>query len=344
MVWWLVALASAACERAVPTLAPLPRAPVSEGIDIALLVEHASARAWVDERRWVDVKAGEVVLDHLPNKLELATLTVEAVESTLALDGCVRAAGEPSVRCRVRGNATGRHFVRLGYALPTPVEVVHDVVINSPATATLTSTFKFTAGATSAGASVAAYGRSRAVLATGRVALDGNSVTVAVPAREIAIRNVTVYAPQSGAENPKPMLIAYLELVGARTVAGSVHVQRAGAVAKLATVASTEIVHRTGAAAIALGEDTALVASRRINSDRVRDRIEIAITNNADDSREVRVEEKLRANERRTVERAPAGVKIVDHVLYHTLTIAPKARVELEFVLSYQGARVNAKS
>jgi hypothetical protein len=152
---WLLAAFASACH-ATPAIehATTP----SVGVSIALYQHGESAVSVVEDRRWVDVANGVLVLDHIDPAAALPSLVIEPLgESTLVVGQCARdrvtyepgidsalgryakrqtliarrrLEGGPvpategpetavsSLRCHVSG-APGRHLVRVLYVSPT---------------------------------------------------------------------------------------------------------------------------------------------------------------------------------------------------------------------------------
>lgn len=156
----------------------------SAGISIALYQLGDQSYAVVDDRRWVDVSGGTLVLDHLDPGATLPTLVLEPLaNSALAVGACSREIAEmplgddkkkpvldpdaieeevaehpemplkslqqrvvatSSVRCAVTG-PPGKHLVRVLYVSTTlSYRAQHDIAMTAAAHVTLTTRYAIT--------------------------------------------------------------------------------------------------------------------------------------------------------------------------------------------------------
>jgi len=226
----LVGLA-VACGHGGPAAPPTPANTLREGVSIALYDGHDNgAYGVVDDRRWIDVTGGALVLDHLLDLVldhvdpgaDLPSLVIEPLAGgALEVGGClrdripappvvavpdgqapvvpVRAMFSPVLRCAVHAEP-GRHLVRLLYVSPAlGYRAQHDIAMTAPDRATVTSRFAIVTPAWQGRAEVSLFDglpggeQPPREVARGTILLDGGTAVIAVPPREARAELRRVY-------------------------------------------------------------------------------------------------------------------------------------------------------
>jgi hypothetical protein len=205
----LVALAG--CRALAAPVAPSAIShQAGAGIAIALYAGADGATLGVvDDRRWVDIRDGELELDHIDPGATLATLVIEPLggapvhlractrdrlpdlTSTLDENGKPTERFVPVVRCAVDA-AQGRHLVRVMYVSSTlAYRGQHEVTMIAPDRATVASRFAVQTPAWAERAEVVLYDGipggehpAREVM-RGAIALDGSVAILAARPRDL---------------------------------------------------------------------------------------------------------------------------------------------------------------
>jgi hypothetical protein len=208
-----------------------PTEPPSPGLTIAVY-GGASAYAVVDERRWLALDTGSLVLDHVMPGIDLASLSVTALDDPrVVIDRCTRptlalperdadarataastasnpppAEISPVVQCRVAG-AHGRHLVRAVYVTTgVDVHTEHAIAMTEPDHARVTSRFAVATPRWDERGELVVFDAGSDQpheLARGQATLDGSVAVIGTPQREVAAHLRRVYngaTPSPGVE------------------------------------------------------------------------------------------------------------------------------------------------
>lgn len=251
---------------AMATVACGPRAAdpsqAREGISIGIyLGGRERGIVIVDDRRWLDVVEGTVVLDRIDATAELASLVVEPLGSQRFVVGaCTREAlvvdpapgrtarrdrgatvPSPIVRCTVDA-PPGRHFARVVHVAPgLALQPAHEIHVRErDRKARVATRFTVATPIWRAAADVAIHDRvpggdvpARELL-RGPMTLDGSIATLAIPPREVGAVLRAVYdgalvepgedpAEESWGESSRAHVLAVLDL-SATLTPGPAHV------------------------------------------------------------------------------------------------------------------------
>jgi len=253
----LVGLA-VACGHGGPAAPPTPANTLREAVSIALYDGHDDgAYGVVDDRRWIDVTGGALVLDHVDPGADLPSLVIEPLAGgALEVGGCLRdripappvaavpkgqppavparAMFAPVLRCAVHAEP-GRHLVRLLYVSPAlGYRAQHDIAMTAPDRATVTSRFAIVTPTWQARAEVTLFDgmpggeQPPREVARGTILLDGGTAVLAVPPREAkaALRRVYRGASQDDGgvvRDSQPAVWVWLELDDVALAPGPVH-------------------------------------------------------------------------------------------------------------------------
>jgi len=229
-----------------------------EGVSIALYDRHDDgAYGLVDDRRWIDVTGGAIVLEHVDPDAALPSLVIEPLDGgALDVGPClrdripappvvavaegqppavpVRAMFAPVLRCAVHAEH-GRHLVRVLYVSPAlGYRAQHDLAMTAPDRATITSRFAIVTPAWQARAEVTLFDgmpggeQPPREVARGTILLDGGTAVLAVPPREAraALRRVYRGASQDDGgilRDSQPAVWVWLELDDVVLAPGPVH-------------------------------------------------------------------------------------------------------------------------
>lgn len=202
-----------------------PAGLAEDGIAIALYPGPVDSRpgragprgyAIVDDRRWIEVGDGELIIDRIDPGVALESLVIEpagaplgaaSAGDRLAVGRCLRDrlgedAAAPLLRCAVRGRP-GRHLVRVLYVAPMlGYRAHHDVAMAAPDRARVVSRFVVDTPAWAAWRSRAELtiwsgppggDRPPHALVRGTAVLDGSTAVIAAPAREVGAALRWVY-------------------------------------------------------------------------------------------------------------------------------------------------------
>ena len=193
-----------------------PVGPLTEGIAISIYGAGDSSYGVIDDRRWVTVTDGSIVLDRIEPAAALESLVIEPI----AIERCVRERSDRSpdalrrlgpshappagvlstlVRCRVRANP-GHQLVRVLYVLPAlAFQTRHHLAMTAPGKATLSTLFSFPTPAWKSRGDIYLFaglpGGDKPVreVARGKVLLDGSIALLAAPRQELTARLRTVF-------------------------------------------------------------------------------------------------------------------------------------------------------
>ncbi len=219
------ALAALALGAAVACGGPPRAEPIvdpPDGLAIALYRGGERGYAVVDDRRTIEVTGGRVLLDRIERGAALPALVIEplgAARGKLTIDQCARerlrpdpadapkagagavdAIPSPMVACTVTG-PPGRHRVRVHHVAPSDgFGVRHEIAMAAPDRATVSTRFTLRTPAWGgARAEVVLHeglpgaGDPPREVGRGAMTLDGGTVVLAPPPREVPARLVHVY-------------------------------------------------------------------------------------------------------------------------------------------------------
>jgi hypothetical protein len=210
-----VALVLAACSASPP--AGEPARPLAEGIAISIYGHGERSYGVIDDRRWVTVTDGSIVLDRIEPAAALESLVIEPIK----VERCVRERSDASpealralgrgrfalpagvlstlVRCRVKASA-GRHLVRVLYVSPAlRYQTRHHLVMSTPGRAVLDTRYAIPTPAWGSRGDVHLFsglpGSDKPVreVAHGKVLLDGAIALLVTPREEVAARLRAVF-------------------------------------------------------------------------------------------------------------------------------------------------------
>ena len=213
--WNWIALVLAACSAS--PLAAEPARPLAEGIAISIYGAGDRSYGVIDDRRWVTVTDGSIVLDRIDPAAALESLVIEPIK----IASCVRERSDRApealralgpkraplpagvlstlVRCRVTASV-GRHLVRVLYVSPgLQFQTRHHLVMTAPDRAALDTRFAIPTPAWRTRADVHLFsglpGSDKPVreVARGRVLLDGAIAILAAPRTETRARLRAVF-------------------------------------------------------------------------------------------------------------------------------------------------------
>jgi hypothetical protein len=365
-----LAVAPVGCARRARAPSVAPDGP---GVTIAIYLHPGGQLAVVDDRRWVELDGTTLVLDRIDPGAALASLVIEAPGGK-DVGACTREripggtdvvprAALPVLTCAARG-APGRHLVRISYvSTALGYRAGHEIVMTEPARATLVSRFAVATPRWGVRGELALYDGAPGLedppreLARREVTLDGSTAVIALSAREIAAALRWIYA---GAPDPDRALEddavdldlglaqrgshdvwVSLELPGMHLAPGPVHVR---------VELPDEGLHEVTVPAAARGAPVRLplwiddtlrgLRQARIvldDGDVLVERLRHGVANRGTQTREVLVEERLRAARRRRIEHAwPARPKVHGEVAQTRLVIGPGGLERAGFTIAYE--------
>jgi hypothetical protein len=211
-----VALVLAACSASPH--AGEPARPLAEGITISIYGDSDRSYGVIDDRRWVTVTDGSIVLDRIDPAAALESLVIEPIK----IASCVRERSDrapealralgpkrasplpagvlsPLVRCRVTASA-GRHLVRVLHVSPAlQYQTRHHLVMTAPDRAAVETRFAIPTPAWGSRGDVHLFsglpGSDKSVreLAHGKVLLDGAIAILATPRVDVPARLRAVF-------------------------------------------------------------------------------------------------------------------------------------------------------
>lgn len=352
----LVAISLAACRPAPRVVEHIATPP--EGLTIALYEDGERRFSLVDDRRTLEVRGGELVLDQLAAGASLSSLVVEPASRDgqgLVVGACRRDADV--VRCAASG-ATGRTFVRILYVSDKLAFRSRHAIVVDGSHAKIDTQFEIELPAWGRRARLSLFdgipggARPPQLLGTLEQVLDGTTVMLHAPLREAKARRITVFDPlravgdeDSREEDASSGKRAWewAELVGVALPPGEIDILVDEAsdhpvATELATSAAVEI---AGNLRIPLRPD-GLVRGRRerrggTEGRTVLDTFEFAVTNDDTRPRLVLVEEELRTSKQRSIaSSSPRKPEIVDDIARVELDVPPSGTVRVRFVVSYE--------
>lgn len=371
---WLVALgvAAAACG---PRAADAPVATPREGVSLALHAHGGTTTGVVDDRRWIRIDGGTLVIDRIDAEAALSSLLIEPLDrAPLRLGTCVRerltAAPEPTatplsilspiVRCRVEGTA-GRRFVRIAYVTSRLTFATRHHVQVRGNRARIVSRFTIATPAWQRTGDIAlihgAPGgpREARVLARGAITLDGGIAVLVAPPREVAaaIRLVFDGGVREPGDDPRSdewgqssrtQVMAWLELAGelARAPA-TVEVLEGERVAREIAIPAESRDRVAGKLRLPLWIDEQLIGRRKRRTlfrevHDASDEVELALSNHGSVVREVWIEERLRPARDRVV-RSPQRTTLpvlVGNVARSIVKVAPGSTELSHYIIDYR--------
>jgi len=335
----------------------------SPGLSISIY----DTRAVVDDRRWVDVAGGELVLEHVDPGAQLESLIVEPDGAAVRIDACTRdelprldATRPPSfaaaVHCRVAG-APGRYLVRVAYVTAgLAYRAEHDLDVG--AAATLRSRYAIATPAWNERADVTVLaGQPGAAeppreLARGTVVLDGSVAVLAAPPHEIhaQLRRIYDRATYDAESDDEPSALGHpavwvwLELADARlTGALHVHAELPGEAARDVAVPAERAKRddATRVLRVPLWIDPALHGLRQrdpayVVGASLAEHFSISVANSGDTAREVWIEEPLRPLRRPRLEGTYGKPVLSGHVVRAKLVVAPTELGRVAFTVAYE--------
>ena len=346
----------------------------SAGIAIAIYA-HTGADgtpggyAIVDDRRAVEIAGNELVLADVDPGADLASLEIVSIGGHIAIGTCSRdrlpiqpptPIGE--VRCAVT-EGSGRHLVRLLYTSKAiSYRAEHWVAVDADR-AVVTSRYAITTPSWhGARADVTLFdgvpgGDPPKLVAQGSVTLDGSTSVLVGPPLTTAATVRRVYAgaevdaaasaastAQSWGEGATNDIWVVLELPSAQLAPGEAYVHLAqpdeGERDVYVPLARHHVV--ANAARFELWIDGAMHASRERTNDAPTelaqfDRLMFSISNEAETTREVWIEEPLRAVALAGIERSwPHKPDVVGDIVREKLSVAPHTLERVGFTLHYR--------
>ncbi len=345
----------------------------SAGISIAIY-EHTGSGgspegyAIVEDRREVDIAGNELVLSDVDPGAELASLEIVPIGGHVAIGACSRD-GLPvelptpigEVRCAVTAGR-GRHLVRLVYTSKAIAYRAEHWIAVAGDHAVVTSHYAIaTPSWHGVRADVALYdgvpgGEPPTLVARGSITLDGStSVLVAAPIGTVAtVRRVYAganVAPTSAGSTAHAWgpdatsdVWVVLDLPNARLAPGEAYVHVAQPDEPERDVHVPIARHHLVANAVRfdLWSDGAMHAARERTNEgptelSLVDRLMFSISNEGETTREVWIEEPLRAVELAGIERSwPHKPEVVGELVREKVSIPPHALERVGFTLHYR--------
>lgn len=341
----------------------VPAGPLTEGIAISIYSDGERSYGVVDDRRWVTVTSGSIVLDRVEPAASLESLVIEPI----AIERCVRERASASppvlstlVRCQVRASP-GRHLVRVLYVLPPlAFQTRHQLVMTDPTKAVLSTRFSIATPAWSSRGDVYLFaglpGGDKPVreVSRGRVLLDGTIALLASPPQLLPARLRVVFdgAVDGGVPTTEiawgsmshAAVWVWAELERAAELApGRMQVQLAlpDQPRRDLDIATGGSQLRGGRLRLPLYADELLHGSRKrevqsSSPTRIVERLRVSVSNLAEVPREVWIEERLRPAHRRELTRAqPTSVELAGKRLTHRVVIPPRGSSGLDVTIRY---------
>ncbi|MDX2087939.1 MAG: hypothetical protein SFX73_08820 [Kofleriaceae bacterium] len=352
----LLALALAACTPTRPP--PLPSATLSEGLAISMYRDGARVLALVDDRRTVEVRGDELVIEPVTAGIELASLVVEPASAAgqgLVVDACRRASARATaIRCTARG-ARSPVFVRIVYVSSELVFAANHYVVVAGPRATINTTFSLELPTWGRRAVLALYegipGASRPPVQVGALVrdLDGSTATIEAAEREVAARRIVVFDPLREVEDDfrdddlradmRMFAWEWVELVDTTLPTGSVRLLvDVDSDDPVATDGETRQLVQVGTnLRVPLRPDEHVRGIRERHGSPGLDQFHVVLSNNDIKPRQVIVEEKLRVARRRTIDTSsPRAPVIVDDVARLELDVPSGGSVRARFSVRYE--------
>jgi hypothetical protein len=312
--------------------------------------------AVIDDRREIDLRAGELVLDKIDPGASLASLMIE---SDLVVGACHRELPVGGVRCAVAGTP-GHHLVRLVYvssALHYRAE--HELALTVPGHAHVVSRFAVDTPAWGGRAELILYDgapggdRVPREVARGVASLDGTTAVLAAAPLDVPATLTRVFdgallgevAPTDAAwgKDSQPSVWVWLELQGLVLARGAlrVHVELPGEPVRDAIVPAEARRSDHGVLRAPLWVDDDLRGSRARLVDlgdgaALAERFVFGVANTGAAPREVWIEEHLRPARSRRIERAwPARPAVVGDLVKTRVVVKPGAVERTGFTIAY---------
>ncbi|MBA3393144.1 MAG: hypothetical protein H0T89_10890 [Deltaproteobacteria bacterium] len=363
----LVIVIVVACALAGCT--PRPRAPAvvpPEGISIAIYDDGERGYGVVDDRRWVEVTGGTLVLDRIERDAALPSVVIEAVGGTsLRVGTCTRDPSvAPVVRCQVAARR-GRHLVRVLYVTTAlRYRTQHALTMSTADRATVTTRFAITTPVWRTRGEVTLHDglpggpRTPRLLARGPLTLDGGTTVLALAPRELAARLRRIYdgaildsgVPAANlmwrAESRRAvwMWLELTETAATQLPAGTLHahIAIAGEPVREARVPARGRERSGELSRWPLWIDESLRGARTQIVDhadgvRMTVRLQLAVGNLGEAPRELWVEERLSPARRAEITHAwPSAPELTRRVVWYKLVLAPGATRRLGFTVNYE--------
>jgi hypothetical protein len=312
--------------------------------------------AVIDDRREIDLQAGELVLDKIDPGASLASLMIE---SDLHVGVCHRELPAGVVRCEITGTP-GHHVVRVAYVSSAlRYRADHELAVMVPGHARVVSHFAVDTPAWGGPAELILYDgapggdRVPREVARGVASLDGTTAVLAAAPRDVPATLTRVFdgallgdiPPTDAAwgKDSQPSVWVWLELQGLVLARGPmrVHVELPGEPTADAIVPAERCRSDHGTLRAPLWVDADLQGTRARFVDlgdgaALAERLVFGVANTGAAPREVWIEEHLRPARARRIERAwPTRPVVVGDIVRTRVVVKPGAVERTGFTIAY---------
>lgn len=355
-----LALVAAVACRPAPAVERI--ATPGAGITMAFYRAGAQAFTVVDDRRQVEVRGGQLLLDHLDPGAALPSLVIEALAGpALTVGQCDRDPSSPVVRCTAASGGDGPRLVRVLYvSTALSYTAQHTVELAAAERATIATRFAIATPSWGGRADAVLFegvpgGEKPPVeLASGALALDGSTAVLGAAPREVAARVRRVFdgATRTGVgDSADPAwgrdsihaVWVWLELDGVTLTPGvtRAHLELPGEAVRDIDVPAAGREHTAAGTRLPLWIDEDLRGHRQrsvgdADGASLTDRLSFSVSNIGEAPREVWIEERLRAAKRVTLKNAwPARPAQTSEVVRTKVLVKPGATERLGFVIDY---------
>ena len=353
----------------VSMLACKPAPPVEriatprEGIAMAFYRAGTQSFTVVDDRRMVEVRGGQLLLDHIDPGAALPSLVIEPLSGpALAVGQCDRDPLAPVVRCTAaRGASDGVRLVRVLYVSTSLAYTAqHTVELTSAERATIATRFAIATPAWAARADAVLFeglpgsDKPPVEVARGALSLDGSTAVLGAAPREVPARVRRVFDgatragvgdstdPSWGRDSVQAVWI-WLELDGVTLSPGATHAHLAlpGETVRDIDVPAAGREHTAAGTRLPLWIDEDLRGLRQravtdADGASLTDRLSFSVSNIGDAPREVWIEERLRTAKRATLKNSwPGKPAQTTEVIRTKVLVKPGATERLGFVIDY---------
>lgn len=352
----LLGLALVACTPPRQVSEPIAQPPA--GLAIAMYSDGLRTLSLVDDRRTVEIRGHELVIDAIDEGAALESLVVEPASAEgqgVVIEACRReSVRATAIRCKARG-ASGPVFVRILYVSSSLTFTANHYVIVAGARAAITTSFALDLPALGRRATITLHdgvpGRARTPKQVGALEreLDGSTVTIETPERDVGARRLVVFDPLRTIDDEfrdadvsadmRAHAWEWVELVNTRLSTGTVRLQvDVGSDDPVATDADVkQLVRVDGNLRIPIRPDEHVRGHRERFGSPGRDQFQFVLTSSDLKPRHVLVEEALRLAPRRTIESgSPAKPTIVDDLARLELDIPASGTVRARFAVRYE--------
>ena len=320
-------MAIGACRHAAPTehIATPP-----EGIAMAFYRAGTQSYTVVDDRRSVEVRGGQLLLDHIDPGAALPSLVIEPLSGpALSVGQCDRdheTVISPVVRCTAASGGDGKRLIRVLYVSSALAYTAqHTVEMTAADRATLATTFAIATPAWGGRADAVLFeglpggDKPPVELARGSLSLDGSTTVLGAAPRQVPARIRRVFDgatrtgvgdstdPSWGKDSVHAVWV-WLELDGVTLSPGATHAHLAipGEPERDIDVPAAGREHTAAGTRLPLWIDDQLRGLRTrtvVNADgaSLADRLTFSVSNLGADPREVWIEERLRTAKRVTL-------------------------------------------